>query len=375
VPVREGQEVAKVRVLHFIDSLRVGGKERQLVELLKGLSQHSEMKLLLVCMDDDDFYATEVRRLPIRLEYLIRKTRWDPSIFYRFYQIVKTFRPEVIHTNSWMTSFYALPIGKLSGAKLINGSIRNAFSSGGLRWKLEKVILSLSDYRLANSKAGLLSRGFRANSERNAVIYNGFDCSRVESVDKDDPLRGIVTDNRKIVGMVAEFSDTKDYATYFLAAKEVLNRRRDVLFLAVGDGKNFEMCRRMVAESSNNIKLVGKVKNVEECVAHFDIGVLATFTEGISNSIMEYMALSKPVIATEGGGTSEIVVDGVTGILVPSGNPGILAAKIEYLLDNPTVGQSMGMVGRKLLEQQFSLKQLTDKTLSLYESALKSFSN
>jgi len=364
-----------MRVLHFIDSLRVGGKERQLVELLKGLSQHSGVELLLVCMDDDDFYAAEVRRLPIRLEYLIRKTRWDPSIFWRFYHIVKTFRPEIIHTNSWMNTFYALPIAKLSGAKLIDGSIRNAFSSGGLRWKLEKVILSLSDYRLANSEAGLLSRGFTADSERNVVIYNGFDCSRVERIDKADPLCGIVTDNRKIVGMVAEFSDVKDYATYFLAAKEVLKKRRDVLFLAVGDGKNFEMYRRMVSDSCNGIKLLGKLKHVEECVVHVDIGVLATFTEGISNSIMEYMALCKPVIATDGGGTSEIVLDGVTGILVPTGNPGILAAKIEYLLDNPTVGRTMGMAGRKRLEQQFSLKQLADKTLSLYESALKSVSN
>ena len=375
VLAREGQEVAKVRVLHFIDSLRVGGKERQLVELLKGLSRHSEIELLLVCMDDDDFYAPEIKELPIRLEYLIRKVRWDPFIFYRFRQIVKKFRPQIIHTNSWMTSLYALPIARLSGIKLINGSIRNAFSSGGLRWKLDKVILSLSDYRLANSNAGLVSRGFAPDLERNVVIYNGFDYSRVERIDRADPLSGIVTGNRKIVGMVAEFSDSKDYATYILAAKEVLKKRGDVLFLAVGDGKNFEVCRQMVAESSNNIMLLGKLKNVEECVAHFDIGVLATFTEGISNGIMEYMALCKPVIATDGGGTSEIVRDGVTGILVPSGNPGILAAKIEYLLDNPTVGQSMGIAGRKLLEQVFSLKQLADKTLSLYESALKSVSN
>jgi glycosyltransferase involved in cell wall biosynthesis len=269
-----------------------------------------------------------------------------------------------------MTSFYALPIAKLFGVQLVNGSIRNAFANGGLRWKLEKMLLRLSDYRLANSKAGLLSRGFTLDSPRNFVIYNGFDYSRIERVSCAG-FNGFSTDHRKIVGMVATFSDFKDYTTFFLAAKEVLRKRSDVMFLAVGDGKNFEMYRQMVAGQGDSIKLLGKLKNVEECVAWFDIGVLSTFTEGISNSIMEYMALRKPVIATDGGGTNETVLDGVTGFLVPQRNPDALARKIEFLLDNPSVARSMGVEGRKLLERKFSLRQLVDRTLFLYESALK----
>lgn len=363
-----------VKVLHFIDSLRVGGKERQLVELLKGLCRRSEVEQLLVCMDDDDFYVPEVKALPIQLEYLIRNRRWDPFIFIRLYRIIRMFHPQIIHTNSWMTSFYALPVARLLGITLINGSIRNAFASGGVRWKLEKILLSLSDYRLANSKAGLLSRGFALDSPRNVVIYNGFDCSRIERVNRAG-VHNIMTNNRKIVGMVAEFSDHKDYTTYFLAAKEVLKRRNDVVFLAVGDGENFEKYRQMVSGHGDSIKLLGKLKAIEECVMQFDIGVLATYTEGISNSIMEYMALGKPVVATEGGGTSETVLNGVTGFLVPQGDHAVLARKIEYLLDNPVTARSMGMEGKKLLERQFSLDQLTSRTLSLYESALKGSSN
>lgn len=363
-----------MRVLHFIDSLRVGGKERQLVELLKGLCRHSEVEQLLVCMDDDDFYAPEVRILPVRLEYLIRKKRWDPFIFVRFWGIVRRFRPQIIHTNSWMTSFYALPIARLVGTKLINGSIRNAFSSGGWRWKIEKALLFLSDYRLANSKAGLVSRGFALEPPRNVVVYNGFDCSRINGMQPSEFCKGAAQDTR-VVGMVGEFSDLKDYTTYFLAAKTILKKRKDVMFVAVGDGKNLERYQQMVSDYDENIKLLGKLKNVEEYVMQFDVGVLATYSEGISNSIMEYMALGKPVVATDGGGTSETVLNGVTGFLVPQGDYAALAEKIEYLLDAPAVARAMGEEGKRLLEREFTLDQLTERTLALYQSALTSASS
>ena len=359
-----------MRVIHFIDSLRVGGKERQLVELIKGLCRKPHVQQLVVCMDHDDFYAPDVKVLPIRMEYLIRKNRWDPAIFFRFYQIVKSFSPDIVHTNSWMTSFYALPVVKLLGIKLVNGSIRNAFATGGLRWKMEKALLWVSDYRLANSKAGLLSRGFALDSPKNVVVYNGFDRARTARLEKREHGNHAIMD-KKIVGMVAEFSDLKDYATYFLAAEVILKKRQDVRFLGVGDGKNLEMFRQMVSRHGENIKLLGKIRNVEECIMQFDVGVLATYTEGISNSIMEYMALSKPVVATDGGGTRETVIDGVTGYLVPQRDPTALAEKIEYLLDNPAVAQRMGVEGKKFLEREFSLEQLTAKTLSLYESVVK----
>jgi glycosyltransferase involved in cell wall biosynthesis len=271
-----------------------------------------------------------------------------------------------------MTSFYALPIARLYGIKLINGSIRNAFMNGGLRWKLEKLLLTLSDYRVANSKAGLLSRRFALDSPRNVVVYNGFDRSRIDTIGDDGGFCKNVAQGMKVVGMVGTFSNRKDYTTYFLAAKEILSRRGDAIFLAIGDGQNFERYRQIVLDSSDKIQLLGKLNNIEEWVARFNVGVLATYTEGISNSIMEYMALCKPVIATDGGGTSEIVQDGVTGFLVPRGDSAALAEKIEYLLDNPAIARAMGIEGRNLLEREFSLEQLTDRTLFLYESALAS---
>ena len=145
--------------------------------------------------------------------------------------------------------------------------------------------------------------------------------------------------------------------------------RSDVVFVAVGDGETLQASKEMAAGVAA-IKFLGQRKNVEEIVETFDVGVLSTFTEGISNSIMEYMALRKPVVATEGGGTKELVVDGETGFLVPPKNPDALAAKIEYLLDNPEIARHMGDAGEARLRRKFSTARMVEETVELYKLAV-----
>jgi glycosyltransferase involved in cell wall biosynthesis len=169
--------------------------------------------------------------------------------------------------------------------------------------------------------------------------------------------------------MVAEFNRFKDYPTFIRAARRICKNRKDVVFAAVGDGETLEVCKKLAA-GVEAMKFLGKRKNVVQLVKTFDIGVLSTFTEGLSNSIMEYMALRKPVVATEGGGTQELVVDGETGFLVPLENPDALAAKIEYLLDNPDIARRMGEAGEARLRREFSITRMVEETMQLYRIAL-----
>jgi glycosyltransferase involved in cell wall biosynthesis len=253
---------------------------------------------------------------------------------------------------------------------LINASIQNAFSRGGFRWSLEKLLLQASDYRIANSYAGLWSRGFSEHDGTNAVIVNGFDFARVARFINSGSL-GRHQEHRvpKVVGMVAEFNRFKDYATFIRAAQKISRKRKDVRFVAVGDGETLAACKE-IAAGSDTIKFLGKRQNIEEIVNAFDIGVLSTFTEGISNSIMEYMALGKPVVATDGGGTKELVVEGETGYLVPAENPDALAVKLEYLLDHSDVAHRMGAAGEAKLRHEFSIERMVEETLKLYQRAM-----
>ena len=368
---RKKSEAQPLRVLHLVDSLRVGGKERQTVELLKGLCRSGSVESIVVTMGVEQFYVPDIQKLGIPLFYLLRHMRWDPTVFPRLWRILRQFRPDISHTNSEMAMSYAWPLARLMNIGIINNTIRNAFSGNGLRWRWHELMLHLADARVANSKAGFASRGIRHDGPGNYVIHNGFDMQRFETreVVRGEGL-GFDPQGRKVVGMVAEFSDYKDFSTFIRAAQHVSALREDVIFLAVGGGKNLEACKRMVSPGEQSIRFLGQRDNVEELVQQIDIGVLCTFTEGISNSVMEYMAAGKPVVVTDGGGTSELVVNGEQGFLVPSSNPTAVAEKIDLLLSDPVKARQMGSAGRRRLMESFSLVQLAENTLKMYEAVL-----
>ena len=359
-----------MRVLICIEALGIGGKERQAVELIKGLASRPGLDCLVICLETDDFYLHELTSAGISVEFVPRRSRWDVRIFRKLYRIIKHYQPDIIHTNGLMSSFYALPVARFMQLPLINGSIRNAFAGAGFRWTLERLLLKVSDYRVANSYAGLRSRSFSETESKNVVIYNGFDFYRLEGLTSNGGgLRHVRDTKIRTVGMVAEFNRFKDYSTFIQAARKISRRRKDVVFVMVGDGETLEASRRE-ASGVETIKFLGKKKNVEEIVETFDIGVLCTFVEGFSNSIMEYMALNRPVVATDGGGTRELVVDGETGFLVPPANSDAVAATIEYLLDNPTIARRMGETGEARLRRDFSITRMVEETIGLYKLAI-----
>ena len=362
----------RIRVIHFTDSLRAGGKERQIDELLKGLSTYKEIVCELAIMSKDIHYDA-VNNLDIKIHYLIRKSKKDPRILVKLYKICKVFKPDIIHTWDSMTSVYAVPIAKLLDVKLVNGMIRNApeilkfFSKNYVRSKLT---FPFSDVIVSNSYAGL--RAYNVILREAVCIHNGFDHSRIENVRDKKSIKAIFMINTdKVVGMVASFSSTKDYETHISAAQMVLHKRNDVTFLAVGDGPNLERCKKLVnPQFKNKIKFIGKQQNVESIINVFDIGVLSTHGEGISNSIMEYMALGKPVVATYGGGTCELVLDGETGFLVPPCNSKMLAERIRQLLDDKKLSDKMGMAGKQRIKTGFSLEKMSNSFYDLYQGLI-----
>jgi len=115
-----------MRALICIDSLGAGGKERQTIELVKGLTRRADTSCSLLTLDRAVFYGDQLVGLEIPTEFGLRRTRWDFGVFSRLSRIIRRYRPDVIHTFDMMSSFYALPIAKRMHIPLINASIRNA---------------------------------------------------------------------------------------------------------------------------------------------------------------------------------------------------------------------------------------------------------
>jgi len=366
-----------MKILLITDSLAKGGKERRMLELMKGLRAYPEVSYELVIFSNRIDYP-EVHDLGMPLHILERKPAKDPRVFSRFYKLCKQIKPDIIHSWGSMPSIYAMPAARMLGIKLINAMIADAphdMSFFDPRFFRGWVTFPFSDMVLGNSKAGLAS--YKAPSGRSHCVYNGFDFRRIANLTDANDIR-LKFDIRTphVVGMIGAFADRKDYDTYIKSAIEVVQQRDDVTFLAIGDGKNKARTEALVPEElQSRIIFTGLQKDVESIINTFSVGVLATnhalHGEGISNAILEYMALGKPVVATIGGGTAEIVQDGKTGLLVEPGKPTQMAEAIIKLLEDEKMAQDMGIASRTRIEQQFNLKDMTETYFKLYHNLLK----
>lgn len=359
-----------MKILFFINCLKAGGKERRFVELLKGLQPIPSIEFEIVVMDENIHY-TEIYEMNAKIHYLVRQSKKDFSVFKKFYKICKNYKPDIVHCWDSMTAVYSIPASKLLGIKLINGMVTDTPVKRNLSnkyWLRAKITFLFSNIIIGNSYAGLAA--YKAPMKKSYLIYNGFNFERIRNLAKSETVRNELKIKTKyLVGIVASFSIYKDYKTYFTAAQLLLERRNDVTFIALGNNTDSGESMSLIdIKHKEAIRLLGTKNNVEAYIEAMDICILSTFTEGISNSIMEYMALGKPVIATIGGGTDEIVEDKKTGFLIKTSDFEDLASKINFLLNDAALRARMGKEGKLRIEKNFSIDLMVSKYVTLYES-------
>jgi glycosyltransferase involved in cell wall biosynthesis len=361
-----------MKLLSVIDTLGAGGKERRFTELMKALSHLALIEIKLVVMSNTIHY-TEINDLGIETIRIIRKTRKDLSVFRQFKRLIVQEHPDAVHCWESMTAVYLAPVCRMTGCPLINGMVTNV----PLKWRIlnhhwlrARLTFPFSNVIVSNSQAGL--KAYMVPRRKGVVIYNGFDFSRLDGIREIGDVRHeLCITTEYVVGMVASFCKQKDYPTFYRAAQKLLARRRDITFLAIGSGTDSSASVSLVDESEREyFRFLGKRSGVESYVNAMDVCVLATFTEGISNSVIEYMALGKPVVATIGGGTEELVKSGSTGFLVRPSDPKMLADKIEMLIDDVVLRKQVGNMGRERIENHFSIDRMVNDYLNLYNRVI-----
>ena len=364
------------RILFCIDSLNAGGKERQFVEVVTGLVDEKYIKkenIFVLSMSQSTHFETKIKESGVNFIRLLRKFRWDPFIIFQLGKIVKEVKPNIIHSFSSMTSFYLSFIKKAENIIFVDGSIRNAlplngFNQGSL---ISRLTFSRADIIIANSYAGI--EATKAPKAKSYVLYNGFSLERIRNLIPPNKVKQMLgIGSEKIVGMVARFHNCKDYESFILSAQKILEKRNDVLFITIGKGASLHSIKRLVLKKyRDKILFLGYKEDVESIVNVFDIGVLLTnnniHREGISNSIVEYMAVGKPVVATDSGGTKEIVDDGINGYLVKHEDVKSISQKIITLLENENLSKNIGKRGREMVCEKFANKVMVENLLNIYQ--------
>lgn len=224
---------------------------------------------------------------------------------------------------------------------------------------------------IGNSRAGLLA--YKVPADKGLVIYNGFEMKRLNVNGDTGYLRNqLCIATPYIVSMAARFDRMKDFETFFAAAKLLLGKRTDITFLAIGKGDLYdEFAKRITGKDSENIRMLGFRNDIEAIIKITDIGVLCTnpiyHAEGISNSLMEFMAFGKPVIATNGGGVGELIQDQQNGFIIKPQSPDTLASKIDILLSDSQMLHRIGKNAENTITSRFSLDIMTTNYIQLYE--------
>ena len=233
---------------------------------------------------------------------------------------------------------------------------------------LESIYPIFCDKIVGNSKIGL--DVYRVPSKKSVLIYNGFNEKRLEcNIGKNEKIQSLDISTQYVVAMIASFGKNKDWNCDLNAAKLIIKKRQDISFLAVGTGVMWEQINRSITESEREyIKMLGRRDDVDELLQICDLTVLTSnHGEGISNSILESMAFGVPVIATNKGGTPEIVNEGKNGLLLQENNPDELADKIINLINNREKLQAMSEKAAETIRTHFMLSVMTQRYIDLYK--------
>lgn len=370
-----------MKILMVIDSLDKGGKERRMLELIKGLVASGKgFEIFLVSLSPQVDYPY-VYDLPIRFEILPRKGKKDPFVPMKLRRILREFRPDIIHTWSTMAAVYLAIAQPLGGPPVINGSLADAHPDLGWsdkHYRRIKMVTPVTRLFISNSLAGI--RSYRTPARRSICIYNGMDFGRFENLlpvaDMEKAVLGGEKGDRTVIVMMAAVDERKDYDSYVTSAIEIHRNHPDTVFLIIGGGHDeVRLKERVKKEGADGyILFTGKMNNVESVLQATDIGVLLTnarnHAEGISNSILEYMAMGLPVIASKGGGTDEIVEDGKNGFLIPPFDPKTLTDRLDRLIRDKDLRKRYGQQGAALVREKFNIRDKTGEYLEAYGKVL-----
>lgn len=357
-----------MRISYILDSFGGGGKERRCLQVIQGLNRQGYDDIQVVIINNDVAYK-ELYETTAKIEIIDRKNkRLSPiQTANALYALLKDFHPNIVQAWGLMSAGFVLIVKPFLKFKCMASYVADCNSPHGLKWVINKFCNHACIKIISNSKAGIKAYGTPASKA--VVIYNGFNESRYNNrIDKVEKKKELGISTKYVVAMVAVFRGDKDWQCYIDAAKKTIAKRQDITFLAVGGGPQWDYYNTQIKDREHKyIKMMGRRDDVDEIFQTCDLSVLTSnHGEGVSNSIMESMAWGVPVIATNNGGTPEIIEDRVNGRLIDVQTPECVSALITNLIDHPDMLKKIGEKASQTVTDKFLLQRMSAEYVELY---------
>lgn len=355
-----------INICHLVGDLKIGGAERQVVNILNGLKCNK--KILIVFQKSPNGFFDDLSDEIEVIDFKVRLRNF-PYYIYKLSRFFKKNKINVLHSHMFWSNFYGVTAARLASVPVIVTS-----EHGKNLWKkrlhklIEKHLISLcADIRLCVSTDIF---NIRRDSDgvpesKLKVLPNS---TYLPALNKKRLLQKIA------IGAVGRLIDAKDYPTLIQAAAILRRDKISFILYIIGDGPLYPQLANMVEryELNEYVKLTGRQSDVASWLQKLDVFVMSSVREGQPLALLEAMAYQLPVVATRVGGIPETITDGVEGLLVPPGCSESMAAALKRMIQSNALRKKMGVKSREKIEKQYSIESNCSKLMDIYQSILAS---
>ncbi len=297
--------------------------------------------------------------------------------FWRLIRTLRRGRYDIV--DAWLFHAYAIlaiarPLGRIP--VLIAGRRGLSDQKREFGWAerlMDKVARRNVDMIVANSAAVRTEASLfeHIDPSRIHVVRNGVDIPELMHPDVRTSLRstwGFGPDD-VLIGYVANYRSGKGHETLIRAFAKALARHPAIRLILVGEGRQRPALEELIARLglSATVRLHGAAPNARQIIGAFDIAVQPSESEGLPNSVLEAAAAGLPIVATNAGGTAEILDGGRTGICVPIGEEAAIAQALGRLVEDPALRTSLGDAARSFVRASYGVERFVAETAALYE--------
>lgn len=359
----------------------MGGLENGLVNLINGMDA-SRFRHAIVCMTHSTDFERRIRRPDVIVHSLHRDRHPIWRTYLELLRLFRRIRPDIVHSRN-LSGLDAILPALLAGVPVrVHGEhgrdVDNLDGTNPKQLRLKRLFRPFVSHYTAVSKdlASDLIQRIGASAERVTQIYNGVDTARFHPAESTQDSTS--ADRRFVIGTVGRLQPVKDQALLIDAYADALAADPAAMsgtsLKIVGDGPCREAltAQAQAAGLTDRVAFPGACNDVPAELRTFDLFVLPSLAEGISNTILEAMASGLPVLATRVGGNADLVLDGRTGTIVAAGDRGAMTrAILSYVRDRGLCG-AQGKEARRRAEGEFSLDAMVRAYADFYARLLPS---
>jgi glycosyltransferase involved in cell wall biosynthesis len=369
----------KLTILHTESSTGWAGQEMRIILEAKEMKKRGHHIILAIQPGSGIIPAIEQEGFEKEV-FPMKKRDFVRSII-RIIKIISKYKVDIVNTHSSWDSWIASIAARISSCKPLILRTRHLSTpiSKGL---LSRIVYQYFPHLIittGNSIRESLINVNRFPEDKIVSIPTGVDLSVFYPRPPNNALRMSlkISPEDKVIGIIASLRSWKGHDYLLEAAKIIIEKRKNIKFLIAGDGPRYNHLieKTRLLGISEHVLFLGHRKDVPEILSILDIVVLPSYAnEGVPQSILQVMAMEKPVVASDIGSIPEIVHNEETGILVESKAPYALAKKIIFLLDNQEFAKTLAANAKKFVESRYSVKNMADRIEEVYNTLIQKFS-